>query len=115
MVHKSQTGGSGGGGGGGAGTWTGRVVTASGNVTILAGDGIVEIAKTVPATTQVVIPAGLTAFQEYVIKDGSGNAGTYNITLVPSSGTIDGAASFVLDANWESISFYSNGTNIRIL
>ena len=49
--------------------------------------------------------------REIKIKDESGNAFVNNITVVPQSGTIDGAGSFVIDQNYESIVVISNGTN----
>lgn len=39
------------------------------------------------------------AGRELVVKDEYGNAGTYNITLTPASGTIEGAASDAITAN----------------
>ena len=47
-----------------------------------------------------------------IVKDESGNAGTYNITIsLESGGTINGAASYVLNTNYESVTLYINGTN----
>jgi hypothetical protein len=47
-----------------------------------------------------------------VLKDESGNAGTYNITItLENGGTIDGAASFVINQPYMSVPIYLNGTN----
>jgi hypothetical protein len=47
-----------------------------------------------------------------VLKDESGNAGTYNITItLENSGTIDGAASYVITQPYQSVSIYLNGSN----
>lgn len=88
----------------GTSTWTGslyvpiRVVTAPGTVTVSAAtDYMIIIAKTTPAATIVnytCIP-GFT----FLIKDGAGNDMTNPITLTPSSGTVDGAPAFVMNAS----------------
>jgi len=47
-----------------------------------------------------------------VLKDESGNARTYNITItLENGGTIDGAASFVINQPYMSVPIYLNGTN----
>lgn len=93
----------------------GRTVIASGAVTVINTDGIIGIAKTVPAATTVNVPDGLTPFKVFTIKDAGGDAGTHNITIVPASGTIDGRASFVMQSDYESVDFYSDGTDLRIV
>jgi len=48
-----------------------------------------------------------------IVKDESGMAGTYNITVNVTSngGTIEGASSKVINTNYGSLTFYSNGSN----
>ena len=70
------------------------------------------IRATAPIT--ITLPAVGTG-KMLTIKDESGNAATYNITLVPASGTIDGQATEVIQGNYEAISLYSNGTNWFII
>jgi len=54
--------------------------------------------------------------KKVIIKDILGEAGTDNITIVGASGeTIDGAASFVIDTNYEAITLFSNGTNLFVM
>lgn len=93
----------------------GRIVTAAGAVTMVDNDGVVEIAKDTPENTAVQTPSDPSPYRVYTVKDGSGNAGTYNITISPSQGDIDGGDNFVLNSNWQSISFYFNGTNWRLV
>ncbi len=93
----------------------GRIVTLPGPVTVGANDQIIEIAKTDPEYTVVNILDGLTAWKVFTIKDGGLNAGTYPITLIPASGSIDGHPRFIMDADGQSVDFYSNGTDIRIV
>lgn len=46
-----------------------------------------------------------------IVKDGSGGAGTNNITLNAFAGDlIDGAATFVINTNYGSVTIYSNNT-----
>ena len=50
------------------------------------------------------------------IKDASGNAGTNNITISHhASETIDGASTFIITNNFESIDVVSDGTNWFIM
>jgi hypothetical protein len=91
-----------------------RVVTASGAVTVTSDDETIVINKTTPAATTVNLPAGITGAL-YTIKDGAGNAATYNITITPASGNIDGAGTFVMNNNYESITVVYNGTQWNII
>lgn len=88
----------------GTSTWRGallipiRVVTAAGTVTVSATtDYMIVIDKVTPAPTMVnyTCAPGLTV----LVKDGAGNDAANAITLAPSSGTIDGAAAFVMNAS----------------
>ncbi len=88
----------------GTSTWSGslsvpiRVVTAAGPVTVSpATDYLIVIDKTTPAPTTVsyTCTPGFTL----LVKDGAGNDAANAITLTPSSGTIDGSASFVMNAS----------------
>lgn len=50
-----------------------------------------------------------------VIKDVGGAAAANNITIATEGAElIDGAATYVLNANYESISLFSNGTNFFV-
>jgi hypothetical protein len=46
-----------------------------------------------------------------IIKDEGGGANANNITVTPESGTIDGAASAAITANYGVLRLYGNGTN----
>ena len=46
-----------------------------------------------------------------VYKDISGNASTNHITLLPASGLIDGAATIVMNQNYEALELRADGTN----
>lgn len=93
---------------------TGRIVATGTSTALLETDNTLEINVAVPFAVNIN-PAILIPFKRYTIIDVSGNAGTDNITLTPSSGTINGQATFVLINARQSVTFYSNGTNLRIV
>lgn len=87
-----------------------RVVTAAGAVTLALGDSVVIVNKTAGAATVVNLPATPIVGKPYTIKDGKGDALTNNITITPAAGTIDGAATLVLNLNYQSAQIVYNGT-----
>lgn len=62
-------------------------------------------------------PSGSVPFidQVFTVKDESGGAASNNITVVNANGLIDGAASFVMNTNYGSISFIFDGTDCFII
>ncbi len=94
---------------------TETIVTAAGGYTVQAGDYVVTIKKTVPATTIVTLPASPTTSRSLIIKDGTGNCGTYNITLNGNGKTIDGSATYVMIANYEAVEIIYNGTEWNLI
>lgn len=88
-----------------------RTVTAAGAVTVSAtSDYIIEINKSSGAATTVNLPASPATGLTFVIKDGKFDAATNNITLTPAAGTIDNAASYVMNRNGQSATITYNGT-----
>ncbi len=62
------------------------------------------------ATSAVTLPA--VAADIFVrIKDKLGSSNTYNITVTPASGTVDGAANDVISSNFASVVYVCDGTN----
>jgi trimeric autotransporter adhesin len=92
-----------------------RLVTAAGAINITTADYVVIVKKTTGAATTVDLPGSPTTGDNYVIKDGKGDAHTNNITLVPASGTIDGASTFVMNTNYASKEVIYNGTEWSVL
>jgi hypothetical protein len=90
----------------GPGTNSYSVPTNSTFITVTAG---AAVALTLPAPS-----AALTGWMPGV-KDKSGNANTYNITVTPASGTIDGAASYTISANYGRVRFLCDGTNYFVI
>lgn len=79
-------------------------------------DTIVEFNLTTPAAISVIGPNNLSPIGKiYTIKDGAGNAASFNITFTPASGTgtIDGVTSKVINTNYGTFSFYFDGVNLQ--
>lgn len=92
-----------------------RIVTTSGPVTVSTTDCVVIVKKTSSAPTIVNIPALAVAGQIFIIKDGKGDAQTNNITITPSSGTIDGQATCIISTNFAAKQLIYDGINWEIL
>lgn len=76
--------------------------------TVLVTDFILFVNRA--GTVAVTLPASPTTGDTYRVKDISGAAATNNITVTPSAGNIDGAANFVISANYAAFDFIYNGT-----
>jgi hypothetical protein len=92
-----------------------RIVTASGAVAALSNDSIIILSQTIPAAATVNLYASPVLGQQVTIKDGDYNASLYSITIVPASGNIDGAASFILSNNGASVDLIWNGSNWNVV
>lgn len=68
---------------------------------------------TTGAVTSLTLPSAQTVNgRTIIIKDAGGNAATNNITVdTEGAETIDGAATAVINGNYDSISIYSDGSN----
>lgn len=87
-----------------------RIVTGSGPVTLTSSDYVVEINKTLGSSTSISTPSN-TIGEAFLVVDGKGDASSNNITITPSAGTINGAATYVITTNYGSVSFFCDGTN----
>lgn len=80
-----------------------------------ATDDVVSIQVPGPVAVAVTLPAGVLG-QQFTIKDGLGLASPATpITITPTAGTIDGAATAVINAPYGSLTFVYNGTQWLIL
>lgn len=86
-----------------------RVATTSPVTVSAATDCIVISNLGVAGPVTVNLPAGVTK-QIFTIVDGKGDAATNNITIVPASGNINGAANYVMSINNGGISIVYDGT-----
>lgn len=86
------------------------VITMNTGGTITTGfTGFVRVENTTSAPMTVTLPATPTAGQTLTVKDMSGNAGTYPITVAGGAATIEGAASIVIRSNWGWVSLIHTG------
>lgn len=91
-----------------------KVVSASGaSYTTVPQDGLILVDGNVTAT--IVPLASPTTGQRHIIKDNAGTAAAHNITVTPSGKNIDGAASFVINTNFGSITIIFNATQWNIV
>jgi hypothetical protein len=92
-----------------------RTVTAAGNYTITNESGLIINKASGQATTVTLPPISTISPVAIWIVDGKGDAATNNITVDGrGSDTINGAATYVINANYEAILFVSNGTSWNI-
>ena len=83
--------------------------------TVLGTDRFIDITATAAFALSLPGPAASNNVgQSYTIKDVAGNAATFNITITPASGNIDGASTLVLSSNYAAVNLYSDGTNYWI-
>ena len=92
-----------------------RTAVATPITVVAATDNIIDVAVPGPVAVAVTLPAGVLG-QEFTIKDGLGLAAPATpITITPTAGTIDGAATATIDAPYGSLTFVYNGTQWLIL
>jgi hypothetical protein len=76
-------------------------------------DGLIKVDT---SSARTITPlASPTTGQMHIIKDTVGSAAANNITVTPSGKNIDGAASFVINTNYASITICFTGTEWSIL
>jgi len=81
---------------------------------LLVTDYILDVTYTSTAavTSLTLMTAQVVAGRIVIIKDSGGAAATNNITIdTEGAETIDGAATLVMNANYESVTLYCDGTN----
>lgn len=96
----------------GAGIIYKRTASAAGTYAVLSTDYIIAKTGITAGGDTITLDDDLTdAGRAFIIKDESGTAGTNNITIDPEGSTlIDGALTYVMNANYESKTVYSDGT-----
>jgi hypothetical protein len=100
------------------GTTTSRtetIITAPGNYVVVSDDYVVTVNKTVPQITTITLPASPATSRSIIVKDGQGKATDFPITIDGNGKTIDGAATLVIDVNWESAEIIFNATEWNII
>jgi hypothetical protein len=84
-------------------------------VTVVNADDVVSVEVTPAVAVTVNLPAGVTG-QIFNIKDGLGLAAVATpITITPAAGTIDGAATALINVPYGSVQLVYSGTEWKIL
>lgn len=92
-----------------------RIAVATPVVVAAATDEVVSIEVPGPVAVAVTLPAGVTG-QVFYLKDGLGLAAPATpITITPTAGNIDGAATAVINAPYGALTLVYSGTQWLIL
>jgi hypothetical protein len=92
-----------------------RTAVATPITVVAATDNIIDVAVPGPVAVAVTLPAGVLG-QQFTIKDGLGLAAPATpITITPTAGTIDGAATATINVAYGALTFVYNGTQWLIL
>lgn len=92
-----------------------RTAVATPITVVAATDNVIDVAVPGPVAVAVTLPAGVLG-QQFTIKDGLGLASPATpITITPTAGTIDGAATATINTPYGSLTFIYNGTQWLII
>lgn len=84
-------------------------------ITVLTTDGVISVQVPGPVAVAVTLPAGVLG-QQFTIKDALGLASVATpINITATAGTIDGAATAVINAPFGSLTFVYNGVQWLIV
>lgn len=83
--------------------------------TVLSADQYISVDCSA-GVVSVLLPNAPTTGRSYTVKDSTGSAATYNITVTTVGGvvTIDGATTFVMNTAYEAANFIFNGTSWEV-
>lgn len=91
-----------------------NVFTSTGGYSVGTNDYTVIINKATGAATSVTLPSSPIKGRTICVIDGKGDALVNNITISPSSGTINGASTYVISANYGAANLVYNGTEWNV-
>lgn len=92
-----------------------RIAVATPVTVVAATDEVVSIEVPGPVAVAVTLPAGVTG-QVFYLKDGLGLASPATpITITPTAGTIDGAATATINAPYGALTVVYSGVEWKIL
>src|SRR5688572_15018978 len=80
----------------------------------LANISVILANKTSGEATGITLPAAQYVGQAWKIIDAKGDAATNAITITPASGTINGGATYAINANYGAVELVWDGTNYTI-
>lgn len=90
-----------------------KVVSPAGSYTIVPQDAVILVDTTAART--ITMPASPTTGEKHIIKDATGGAAAFNITVAGNGHNIDGATSFTMSANWQSVTLVYSGSQWLII
>lgn len=82
---------------------------------VLNTDAIIGVTSTAAARTITMPASSLVTGQRWTIKDESGAASGFNITVAGNGKNIDGAANYVISTNYGSVDLYYSGSNFFVI
>lgn len=85
-------------------------VTSGASYNVVATDYFVCVNKGTGSTTTINLPSSPATGRKLIIKDCKGDANTNNITLTPAAGNIDGAGTYVMNVNRQSVMLVYSGS-----
>jgi len=91
-----------------------RVLTSGASDTLLSTDFMLVVNKTIGGATTIYLPAVPSANFLAVVKDGKGDAASNNITIDGNGNNMDGAATVVMNLNYQALNFAWNGTQWNV-
>ncbi len=91
-----------------------RYITSGATITANATDFFISTKLGTPAAIAITLDASPATGEYHEIKDAACNAFTYNITITPAAGNIDGASTFVMNQNCEAIGLEYDGTQWEV-
>lgn len=97
---------------GGSGNLTITTVSSGSSYNQLSSDQLINVNKASGSATAISLAAGMASGYPLTIRDGKGDAASNNITVTPSSGTINGASSIVINQAYGSVSLMCFGSNV---
>lgn len=92
-----------------------RVATSSPVTVSRTTDQTIITKLSVAGAVAVNFPSSPGTGLTYVVKDGTGDAATNNITVTPNAGTIDGAGTSTITTNYGVKTYVYNGTEWNVL
>ena len=92
-----------------------RIAVATPITVVAATDEVISVEVPGPVAVAVNLPAGVTG-QTFYIKDGLGLAAPATpITITPAAGTVDGAATAVINVPYGSLTLVYSGVEWKII
>lgn len=90
-----------------------KVVAPAGSYTIVPQDAVILVDTSAART--ITMPASPATGEKHIIKDATGGAAAFNITVAGNGHNIDGATLLTMSANWQSVTLVYSGSQWLII